>query len=48
MNSAQAADLLKMLMTTAVTLAASIAVLVGVGAQEAFELLLIWAFGGLH
>lgn len=28
----------------AITLAASIAVLVGVGAQEAFELLLIWAF----
>ena len=27
-----------------ITLAASIAVLVGVGAQEAFELLLIWAF----
>jgi amino acid transporter len=27
-----------------VTLVASIAVLVGVGAQEAFELLLIWAF----
>jgi amino acid transporter len=27
-----------------ITLAASIAVLIGVGAQEAFELLLIWAF----